>query len=70
MTMRVILFILRLYRICVSPILPPSCRFTPTCSRYAEDALRKHGVIGGGWLALKRLGRCHPFHPGGYEPVP
>jgi hypothetical protein len=54
----------------IAPILPPnSCRFYPTCSHYAIDALRKYGVLKGSWRALKRIGRCHPFHPGGYDPA-
>jgi putative membrane protein insertion efficiency factor len=50
--------------------LPPSCRFAPTCSRYAIEAIERHGVALGTWLALRRLLRCHPFHPGGIDPVP
>lgn len=62
--------LIRLYRRAVSPALPPSCRFTPTCSAYAEEAVRRHGAARGGWLALRRLGRCHPFGGSGYDPVP
>lgn len=58
------------YRRGVSPLLPPSCRFTPTCSAYAEEAVRRYGAARGGWMALKRLGRCHPFGGSGYDPVP
>jgi putative membrane protein insertion efficiency factor len=61
---------IRAYRLLLSPLLPPACRFYPSCSRYALDALQAHGVIRGGWLALTRLVRCHPFHPGGVDPVP
>jgi putative membrane protein insertion efficiency factor len=62
--------IIRGYQLLISPILPPNtCRFTPTCSHYAIDAVRKYGVISGSWRALKRIGRCHPFHPGGYDPA-
>ena len=61
---------IRAYRLLLSPLLPPACRFYPSCSRYALDALRAHGVLRGGWLALARLVRCHPFHPGGVDPVP
>ena len=62
---------IRLYQMLVSPFLPPNtCRFFPTCSTYAVDAIRKHGSMKGGWLALKRIARCHPYHPGGYDPVP
>lgn len=62
--------LIRLYQLTLSPILPPACRFTPTCSRYAYEALNRFGFFKGGWLAIKRIGRCHPFHPGGYDPVP
>ena len=61
---------LRSYQLFVSPVLPPSCRFTPTCSQYAIEALHKYGAIKGGWLALKRLLRCHPWGGHGYDPVP
>lgn len=58
------------YRICISPMLRPSCRFTPTCSRYALEALRRHGPIKGLWLTIKRISRCHPWGGSGYDPVP
>lgn len=58
------------YKRFVSPLLPPACRFTPTCSVYAREALLKHGLVRGAGLALRRLSRCHPFHPGGADPVP
>lgn len=58
------------YRICISPFIPPRCRYTPTCSQYALDAVKKHGVIKGGWLAIKRILRCHPWGGSGYDPVP
>lgn len=58
------------YQKAVSPILPPTCRFTPTCSCYAIDAIERYGIARGGWLALKRIARCHPWNPGGYDPVP
>jgi putative membrane protein insertion efficiency factor len=64
------ILIIRLYRLAVSPILPPSCRFHPTCSHYAEESLERHGMLKGSWLALRRIVRCHPWHPGGYDPVP
>jgi putative membrane protein insertion efficiency factor len=65
-----LLFLLRLYKMVISPILPPMCRFEPTCSVYAMNAVEKYGAMHGSWLALKRLFRCHPFHPGGWDPVP
>lgn len=58
------------YRNCISPITPPSCRFTPTCSQYAVEALRKHGLFKGSWLTVRRLLRCHPWGGSGYDPVP
>jgi len=64
-----ILFI-KLYRFIVSPLLGPRCRFYPSCSSYAESALKEHGLVKGICLALKRLARCHPFNPGGYDPIP
>ena len=67
---RFLLAIIRFYRKHVSPAKKPCCRFIPTCSAYAVEAIEKYGACKGGWLALKRLCRCHPFHPGGYDPVP
>jgi putative membrane protein insertion efficiency factor len=61
--------LVRLYQLLVSPLLPPACRFWPTCSRYSVQAIDRHGVARGVWLSLRRLSRCHPFHPGGYDPV-
>ncbi len=63
-------FLFALYRRAISPFLGPKCRFYPSCSRYAEKALREHGGLVGTWLALRRLLRCQPLHPGGYDPVP
>ncbi len=64
-----LMFIVRVYRYAISPLLGPACRFTPSCSEYCMDALRKHGALRGSWLTLVRLLKCHPFHPGGYDPV-
>lgn len=60
---------IRLYRQMISPWLPPACRFEPSCSCYAIEAYTRHGVLGGSWRTLRRLSRCHPWHPGGYDPV-
>ncbi len=69
--MRVVLRVLiRGYQILVSPLLGPRCRFYPSCSNYALEALATHGAARGVWLTLRRLGRCHPWHPGGFDPVP
>ncbi len=65
-----LLLLVRIYRRLVSPMLPPACRFYPSCSAYAETALVRHGALKGSWLAARRLARCHPFHPGGIDPVP
>ena len=67
---RVVIFFIRGYRLLISPMFPPSCRYLPTCSEYAIDALTTHGLWRGGWLALRRLGRCHPWGGSGYDPVP
>ncbi len=65
-----LLALVAIYRRLVSPLLPPACRFYPSCSAYAEGALRRHGAARGTWLTVRRLVRCHPFHPGGIDPVP
>ncbi|MCC3750933.1 MAG: membrane protein insertion efficiency factor YidD [Halorhodospira halophila] len=62
--------VIRTYQYVVSPFLGPRCRFLPTCSEYAAEAISRHGPWRGGWLAVKRLGKCHPWHPGGVDPVP
>jgi len=62
--------LIRAYQIGISPLLGASCRFHPTCSHYAEESILRHGFVRGGWLAIRRLARCHPWHPGGYDPVP
>ena len=67
---RVLAGLIRGYQILLSPLLPPSCRFYPSCSQYALEAVNRHGALKGGWLAARRLARCHPFNPGGYDPVP
>ena len=66
----VFVFLITSYQKLISPLLPPTCRFYPTCSQYAKEALIKHGFAKGTFFALKRLLKCHPFHPGGFDPVP
>ena len=66
----VAVFLIRVYQWTLSPLLGPNCRFHPSCSHYAAEAIERFGVLRGSWLALKRIGRCHPWHPGGYDPVP
>jgi putative membrane protein insertion efficiency factor len=61
--------LIRAYQLAISPILPPSCRFTPTCSEYTRQAIEKFGFPRGTWMGIKRIGRCNPFFPGGYDPV-
>lgn len=67
---KLMLALISFYRTCISPLIPPTCRYTPTCSQYAQEAIKKHGPFRGGWLALKRILRCHPFGGSGYDPVP
>lgn len=66
----IVLALIRFYRRFISPMFPPSCRFQPTCSHYGYEAIDKYGVLRGGWMTVKRVGRCHPFSRGGYDPVP
>jgi len=65
-----LVWLVRGYQYAISPLFPPSCRFTPTCSQYAVEALTQHGAWRGSWLSVKRIARCHPWQPGGYDPVP
>jgi len=65
-----LIYLIKIYRLLISPIFPSSCRFTPTCSEYSIEAIKKYGVIKGGILSVKRISRCHPLNPGGYDPVP
>ncbi len=67
---RMVMLPIRGYQKFISPGLPPSCRFTPSCSQYALEAVAKYGALKGSWLAARRLVRCHPFNPGGYDPIP
>ena len=66
----ILLGIIRLYQMTLSRALPPTCRFTPSCSQYSFEAIDRYGALRGGWMAVKRISRCHPFNPGGYDPVP
>ena len=67
---KAMLALIAFYRTCISPLLPPTCRYTPTCSQYAKEAIQKYGPFKGGWLAFKRILRCNPFGGSGYDPVP
>jgi len=67
---KIILSLIKFYRKFISPMKPPTCRFYPTCSHYALEAIEVHGVLKGGWLSTKRIAKCHPLHPGGFDPVP
>ena len=66
----ILLWGIRFYQKHISPLFPPACRFYPTCSHYTYQAIERYGVWRGGWMGAKRIARCHPFHPGGYDPVP
>jgi putative membrane protein insertion efficiency factor len=69
--MRLVLkFLIRVYQLALSPLLGPSCRFYPSCSQYGLEAIEAHGALRGSWLTARRICRCHPFHPGGFDPVP
>ena len=67
---KIIILFFRFYQKVISPMFPPSCRFNPTCSNYGIEAVQEHGGLKGGYMAIKRILKCHPFHPGGYDPVP
>lgn len=67
---KIVLALIRFYQRFISPALPPSCRYTPTCSHYAYTAIERYGLVRGGWMGIKRILRCNPWHPGGYDPVP
>jgi len=70
MLKKIFIALIRFYQVVISPIKPPSCRFYPTCSQYGLEAIQRFGAIKGGWLTIKRISKCHPFHPGGVDPVP
>lgn len=65
-----LVLVVRAYQVSLGHLLPPACRYYPSCSVYAIEAIERHGARHGGWLAMRRIGRCHPFHAGGYDPVP
>ncbi len=64
-----LILLIKFYQLFISPVLPGSCRFVPTCSEYSKEAIRKYGALKGTLLTIKRISKCHPFHPGGYDPV-
>ncbi|PKQ29851.1 MAG: membrane protein insertion efficiency factor YidD [Actinobacteria bacterium HGW-Actinobacteria-10] len=67
---KIAVMLIRIYQKMVSPLFPPSCRFTPTCSSYAITSIERYGAMRGGWMAIRRISRCHPWNPGGFDPVP
>lgn len=67
---KLLIAIIKVYKVAISPFIGRHCRFQPTCSSYAIEAIDKHGLLRGGWLAVKRIGRCHPWNAGGYDPLP
>ena len=67
---RIGISLVRFYQRRISPLTPPSCRYQPTCSQYTLEAIQKYGLLRGSWMGLRRIARCHPFHPGGHDPVP
>ena len=67
---QVLIALIKLYRYAISPYLAPSCRYTPSCSSYAIEAVERFGIFRGSWMAVRRISRCHPWHEGGYDPVP
>ena len=67
---KILIGFFKLYQKVISPLTPPSCRFYPTCSHYGIEAVEKHGALKGSWLAVRRISKCHPFHEGGFDPVP
>lgn len=67
---KILMIIIKIYQRTISPLTPPSCRFYPTCSHYGLEALETHGALKGSWLAIRRISKCHPFHEGGFDPVP
>lgn len=66
---KIFILLIKFYRVFLSPLKPPTCRFVPTCSEYALNAFERYGVVRGGYLTIRRILKCHPFHPGGYDPV-
>lgn len=70
MIKKILIGLIRFYQIAISPLKPPTCRFYPTCSQYGIEAIKRFGAIKGSWLTIKRILKCHPLHPGGFDPVP